>query len=409
MLAIGLGLAGWGLMGISWWGGNAPGPVGQDNYWRAAVFMRMFGSALAAFGLAALAMWRVREPEWHRAACPFFFLAHAILFGIAWAQQTAIWGTMAGAVVVDLFVLLQAAYGYYWLMGMRQPGFPYPQSVPQLRQEWETRIREAAGQQERNRLARELHDSIKQQIYAIQTFLAAAQTQSPVREDPIDLARNAARQAVEEMNALLEQLKASPLETVGLVEALRHQCEALGHRTGAQVNAIFGALPRDRELTPGMQTEIFRIAQEALSNVARHARASNVTLELGPSPPHHLRLSVRDDGQGFRTGQETHGMGLRNMRSRAAAIGASLSIENAEGGGTTVMLRVPLMRPEVEQYCRHMRVAGGASAFTFGMFGLALGLREAAYALPATLGAAATLYHLREYVRWKRRANEAQA
>ncbi len=96
-------------------------------------------------------------------------------------------------------------------------------------------------------------------------------------------------------------------------------------------------------------------------------------------------------------------MGLRNMRSRAAAIGASLSIENAEGGGTTVMLCAPLMRPEVEQYCRHMRVAGGASAFTFGMFG------EAAYALPATLGAAATLYHLREYVRWKRRANEAQA
>ncbi len=255
MLAIGLGLAGWGLMGISWWGGNAPGPVGQDNYWRAAVFMRMFGSALAAFGLAALAMWRVREPEWHRAACPFFFLAHAILFGIAWAQQTAIWGTMAGAVVVDLFVLLQAAYGYYWLMGMRQPGFPYPQSVPQLRQEWEARIREAAGQQERNRLARELHDSIKQQIYAIQTFLAAAQTQSPVREDPIDLARNAARQAVEEMNALLEQLKASPLETVGLVEALRRAGQRHFRRIASRSGTHPGNANRDLPDRPGGSVE----------------------------------------------------------------------------------------------------------------------------------------------------------
>ncbi len=83
--------------------------------------------------------------------------------------------------------------------------------------------------------------------------------------------------------------------------------------------------------------------------------------------------------------------------------------ESPEGAGTSVTLRVPLMRPEVEQYCRHMRVAGGASAFTFGMFGLVLGLRESAYVLPAALGAAATLYHLREYLRWKRRANEAQA
>jgi signal transduction histidine kinase len=402
MLVIGVGLAGWGPMAISWFGSKWAGGVTNDGFWRAAVFIRLFGAALMAFGMAALAMWRAREPQAQRGACPYFFLAHSVLTGAVWGQQTAVWDTAAGVALVNVFVLFQAAFGYFWVGRMRQPGFPYRQSIPQLRSEWERRIREAAGQQERNRLARDLHDSIKQQIYAIQALLAAAQAQSGTTEDPIELARGAARNAMAEMNVLLDQLKASPLETVGLVEALRRQCEALGLRTGTDVRAVFGTLPPDNRLPPGVQTEIFRIAQEALSNIGRHARATSASLQMGAAPPNHLVLTVRDDGGGFAGADGGSGMGLRNMRSRAEAIGGSLQIESAPGTGCAVTLRVPLEAPEVEEYCRHMRLAGLAFGFAFALLGLSVGLRESGYALPGALGAGAAIYHLTQYARWKR-------
>jgi signal transduction histidine kinase len=405
MLAVGILLAGWGPMWIGLFGSLAP----HDDLFRSSMFLRAYGSGLGAFGLAALGVWRSREPAVLRAACPYFFFAHSVLFGIAWSQQTAFWNTTAGAALTDLLVLFQAAYGYYWISSVRQPGFPYRQSIPELRSEWESRIREAGGQQERNRLARELHDSVKQQLYAIQTLLAAAQAQAGKTEDPVELARGATRSAIAEMNALLDQLRASPLETVGLVEALRRQCEALGHRTGATVNAVFGTLPAEGRLSPGTQTEIFRIAQEALANIARHARASSVSLQMGAAPPNHLLLTIHDDGQGFTSGAEAEGMGLRNMETRAAAMGAMLRVESTPGAGCTVTLRVQLQAPEVEEYCRHMRLAGGALAFSCALFGLSFGVHEAAYALPAALGAAGAIYHFIQYARWKQMARGAQA
>lgn len=409
LLAIGVGFTLWGMMSTAWWGGRAPGPVANDVYWRTAVFIRMFGAALAAFALAALAVWRSPEPLVHRAACPYFFWAHSLLLGIALAQQQAIWGTTAGAMLVNLFVLLLGAFGYLWLEGMRQPGLRRGRTLGDMRGEWENRIRETAGQQERNRLARDLHDSIKQQIYAIQTLLAAAQAQGESSGQPIELARNAARAAMAEMNALLDQLRPAPLETVGLVEALRQQAEAVGHRTGAQVNVAVGELPPPERLSAGTQTEVFRIAQEALSNVARHARARNVTLQLGAAPPGHLSLSIRDDGQGFQPGEAGAGMGLRNMRTRAATLGGTLEVESSPGAGASVSLRLPLEAPAVEEYCRHMRVGGALCAFLFGLTGYGIRTRDLSYLLPAALAGAAAAYHFREYAKWKRIARGAQA
>ena len=113
-----------------------------------------------------------------------------------------------------------------------------------------------------------------------------------------------------EMEAMLEQLQAAPLENAGLVASVRKQCDALGFRTGARVTFDVGTLPADSALDPGTRQALFRVAQEALANVARHARARNISVSLG-SIDGQLVLTVQDDGGGFKPEGHTarHGHG----------------------------------------------------------------------------------------------------
>jgi signal transduction histidine kinase len=209
---------------------------------------------------------------------------------------------------------------------------------------------EAAAQQERNRLARELHDSIKQQIFGINMSAAAAQARW--ESDPrcaraaLEDVRRSGQEAMVEMNALLQQLSPVPLEKVGLRQALLDQCEALGYRTGAAVTAEFGELPDEDRLPPGAQKDLFRIAQEGLSNVARHARANNVHLYLGLDEAKSLLvLGIEDDGRGFNTDASHEGMGLPNIRERVQALGGLQSLDSRAGRGTTLSVHVPLLEP----------------------------------------------------------------
>jgi signal transduction histidine kinase len=136
-----------------------------------------------------------------------------------------------------------------------------------LRQNLVRGVQDTAAQQERNRLARDLHDSIKQQIFSIQMSAAAAQARWTHDPDgarsAIDDVRRSAQEAMVEMNALLQQLAPAPLEKVGLVQALRDQCEALGYRAGVKVTMEVGDLPDDDRLPAGTQQSVFRMAQEA--------------------------------------------------------------------------------------------------------------------------------------------------
>lgn len=205
----------------------------------------------------------------------------------------------------------------------------------------------AAAQTERNRLARDLHDSIKQQIFSIGASIAAAQArwESDRRGSWTALgdARRSVHEANVEMRALLQQLRPAPLETVGLIEALRDQAEALGYRSGASVVVDIGQMPADVQLAPGMQEAVFRIAQEALANIARHARARHVRLALHQCRE-LLQLSISDDGRGFAATAQA-GMGIANMRERAALVQGSLEIESHPGSGTSLRLRLPLAPP----------------------------------------------------------------
>ncbi len=226
---------------------------------------------------------------------------------------------------------------------------------------------EAAAQAERNRLARDLHDSIKQQLYAINVSAAAAlarwETDLTGARAAVEEVRRAAQAALAEMAALLRQLRPAPLAAAGLLDALREQCEALAHRSGAEVTADFGQ-PADvaaytaavdaGRLAPGAEEAIFRIGQEALNNVARHARAGHVTLRLRVEGE-ALHLTIADDGQGFSAdgpgdaGRASAGYGLAGMRDRAAAIGAAIEITSSPGRGTLISLTAPLGEPAGEE------------------------------------------------------------
>ena len=213
---------------------------------------------------------------------------------------------------------------------------------------------EAAAQETRNRLARDLHDSIKQQLFSINISAAAAQARLAQGAEgsttALEDVRHSAKAALVEMNALLQQLSPEPLAKVGLVPALQEQGEALSYRTGAEVHIEIGELPDDDQFPPGAQEALFRIAQEALSNVARHARAGQVWLRLarGENPTLHsplstpLVLEIRDDGQGFDETAVAAGMGLSNMRQRVKEVGGQLHITSVPGKGTTVQIVIPL-------------------------------------------------------------------
>ena len=156
------------------------------------------------------------------------------------------------------------------------------------------------------------------------------------------------------MEALLEELQAAPLENTGLVEALKKQCDALAFRTGATVNFEPGSLPPEGSLRRGAHEAIYRVAQEALANVARHARASQVTLSLRASAT-RFELRVADNGTGFDASTATRGMGTANMKARAAEIGGRLTIVG-QPSGTEVVLSLPLLTPD-------MRTALGTVGF----------------------------------------------
>lgn len=218
-----------------------------------------------------------------------------------------------------------------------------------------TKDQETIIQEERNRLARDLHDSVKQQLFSIS--ISAAAVRERLEGDPAGAlaaladVQHSARAAMVEIDALLHQLSPAPLATTGLIEALREQCEALGYRTGAHVTTTFGALPPTERLPVGTQEALFRMAQEALSNIARHARASEVHIQMElVADENLLRLEVQDNGQGFDVSQSSKGMGLANLQARAASIHGKVELDSTPSQGTRVRIDIPLVdKAEEEQ------------------------------------------------------------
>ncbi len=242
-------------------------------------------------------------------------------------------------------------------------------------------VERAAAQQERNRLARELHDSIKQQLFSIQMSAASAQLRfgddAAAALQALEDVRKSTQEAMVEMNALLQQLSPMPLERAGLAQALREQCEALGFRSGAEVACEIGDLPPNAAFRPGAQEELFRIAQEGLSNVARHARAGKVTLRLGwHEELNQVELDLQDNGQGFDPDEAEPGRGLANIRERLERLGGWMKLTSSAGHGTRLQVGIPLQ--SVEAPAEPEDAAPGPSLNRPVLPGIAFGIFTAA-------------------------------
>jgi signal transduction histidine kinase len=335
------------------------------------VRMRITAAVITALGCCASAFSAVDDPVGRRRGLMGFAHAH-IMLGVMLGIQA--WAQYAPEVAPSLLVASAAAVVGVVLMylGITGPGSapwprlprsesdhaapggrgfhvrnkPTPMALSRLRSEYETQIRNAARQEERARLARDLHDAVKQQLFVIQTAGATAQarfdTDAAGARAAVEQVRSAAREAMTELEAMLDQLQSAPISNEGLVAFLRKQCEALGFRTGASVSFTTGSLPDERALDPGARQTIARVAQEALSNVARHARARTVSVSLGLSEG-VVVLTVQDDDAGFTPERQPFqaGMGMRNLAARAAEVGGSLDVTSVPGGGTTIRFGVP--------------------------------------------------------------------
>ena len=327
--------------------------------WGQYVVPRLAGAVLLFAAMIALAFARIEDAEIRRRSLSRFAIAH-LVFGVLFSgiasgllapplPETIVWAPLVVGIVLSSFAIVNA---------QTQPGGSA--SVEALRSRYEAQIREAARREERARLARDLHDAVKQQLFAIQTAAATVEARLDSDQSGARAAagtvRASAHEALVEMETLIDQLQTAPMENSGFEDALRRQCDALGYRTGAKVTLTIGELPNSTALVPGAYEALYRFAQEALHNVGRHARARTVHVHFGVQAG-RLELRITDDGAGFTPDEAPSGMGRRNMEARAQELGGTCTITSGRGWGTTVLCAVPLATRAL------LRRMGGALAW----------------------------------------------
>ena len=199
-----------------------------------------------------------------------------------------------------------------------------------------------AALEERQRLARELHDSVSQALYGIALGVETAREllpDDPERAaEPLDYATTLAEAGMTEMRALIFELRPESLEKEGLVAALEKQAAAVQARHGIRVVA---ELDKEPEASLEVKEALYRVAQEALHNTVKHARAANVKLKL-EELPEGFTLMISDDGLGFDARNDFPGhLGLKSMRERATRLGGTLEVISEPGHGVRILARVP--------------------------------------------------------------------
>lgn len=192
-----------------------------------------------------------------------------------------------------------------------------------------SRLALAARETERQRLARELHDGVGQ-------VLASAAFR--LRQGAVLPARALVESAVAEVRRISRNLGPAALRDLGFVPAVRMLGRELAERSGTRVEVLDDAFPA--RLPAGLSLDLYRILQESLSNVERHARARKVDVLLRGGA-RRLRLLVRDDGQGFDPSRPASGLGLGHLRERASLLGGQLRLRSTPGAGTEVGVTVP--------------------------------------------------------------------
>lgn len=205
---------------------------------------------------------------------------------------------------------------------------------------------EASQDEDRRRIARDLHDSLGQKLVAMSLCLSALRHQ-PVDDSarrPLDQLTHLLAESDSELDRIVFELRPVALEDCGLVDALNQHVTAWAEMAGVQLDMAesLGAT----KLPQHVEGAIFRVIQEALNNVAKHADARRVSVALHRQQD-WIAVSVEDDGVGFQVADADSilrppGWGVAGMRERVEALGGQFTLESSEGGGTTVLIRLPL-------------------------------------------------------------------
>ena len=206
----------------------------------------------------------------------------------------------------------------------------------------------SAQEEERRRIARELHDETSQSLASLRVGLQGVQrARNPAElQQRLNDLDHLTGSILDELHRLARELRPSVLDDLGLVPALERYIAEYSQRFAIVADLETGRLSEQR-LPPAIETALYRIIQEALTNVARHASAANVSVLLRHTPGSVLAM-VEDDGQGFDATLREHPepsdrhLGLFGMQERAVLLGGTLTVESAPGRGTTIVVRVPV-------------------------------------------------------------------
>jgi len=200
--------------------------------------------------------------------------------------------------------------------------------------------------EERNRLARDLHDSAKQQAFAAAAQISAARKllpQDPVAaETHVEEAERLINDLRKELTILIKELRPAALEDKGLASAIRTYAEDWSRQSGIELEVN---VQHEHRLPLYVEQMIFRIVQEALANVARHSQATRAVIWLAYNKQ-NINCKITDNGIGFDTEKNPSGFGIRSMQERAKSLGSTITIESALDSGTSISFTVPLGKPK---------------------------------------------------------------
>lgn len=210
----------------------------------------------------------------------------------------------------------------------------------------------AIREDERRHLAHELHDGIGQSISAIKALAVSISRKADPESGIVPIARmiaDVSSSMYDQVRQMMDRLRPTILDELGLVSAL----DSMIDDWNAHHDQSFCAFERDEvilELPPDMSINVFRIVQEALTNVAKHAAARSVSVRLVPDPAGMLLLEIADDGAGFDPALARRGLGLVGIEERARAVGGTLRVEAAPGRGARIEISIPLVRKESHEH-----------------------------------------------------------